>query len=904
MMIVIPIIMVVPVGRETINRAGIPFLVMCSPYTIYADSNMVDMHAYFLDTLSLKKHIIFSDSLLVVADKKYCSETHKGRGIIIFFRVHNAQLARSRTIKAQTSLKFISVFFSIYFLIALSFQSSFAGADLLKDRFDLPKDEPWKITAKSISYRDKEKIYDAEGDVVISGGDQTLYAQNASYNMETGIVEVSGDVRLESAGDVFEGESGIFDLNKQTGKMINGNLFLKNNNFYLKGSHMEKLDEDTYLIKDCHLTTCDGEKPAWSITGSEVKVTIEGYGTVKHAAFRIREFPFIYVPYFIFPAKTKRQTGLLLPRADRSSKRGYEYIQPFFWAISDQTDATIFAQFMSRRGVRGGAEFRYVLSEGSKGTLMFDGFSDDKLDNGEDDLGHDWGYDDDLDGWKYEDEEDDYMRPNSDRYWFRMKADQKLPFGFTGKLDLDIVSDQDYLREFKSVYMGFEDSEEYYLKAFGREFDDYDDPIRVNTFKINNQWGSYSLNAEFRWYDNVINRRRDDIIDITLHKLPLIEFIGSKQQIFETPFYFDLESEYTHFYRDDYPLGSDRGHRVEIHPRLYLPMRFRNYFSIEPSFGVRETAWDLYHDVDRHDGINDDLHRRMYDATIDISSEVYKIFNVGFWGIDKIKHSIRPQVIYSYIPYVEQSECPYFDSFDRIAKENLLTYSLTSTLTSRSTQRTEFMNFAEEGLSDPQNANRSVSAFRESRTETRMKEVISTLPDEYSGPPDYSYHEFLRLKLEQSYNIDEKREDDPMLWSHPTEKRPFSSFSAELEFSPIRYFSLQADTEYEPYDGKFQEYNTAVKIRDDRGDRLFVEHRYSRDSVRSLYSNFSGKLYGPVSAYAEYERNLIIHESLSKIFGIIYRSQCWAIGLEYENDNDDHKYSINFSFMGLKEFDR
>jgi len=352
-------------------------------------------------------------------------------------------------------MKFTSVLFSAFFLITFSFQVSFAGDRFSKERFLGQENAPWNITAKSMSYRDKEKIYDAEGDVVISRGGQVLHAQKASYNMDSGIVEVSGDVRLESEGDIFKGESGVFDLNRQTGTIMNGSLFLKEDNFHIKGGLMEKLGENTYRVKDCHLTTCDGEKPAWSITGSEVKVTINGYGTVEQAVFKVRDFPLIYVPYFIFPAKTKRQTGLLLPLAGYSTRMGYEYTQPFFWAISDQTDATFFAHFMSRRGTRAGLEYRYVLGEESKGTMMFDGFSDDEVDNGEGNSSDEWGY-----------EEDAYLRPNSDRYWFRMKADHELPLGFTAKLDLDVVSDQDYLREFKGTHMGFEDSNDYFLEAF------------------------------------------------------------------------------------------------------------------------------------------------------------------------------------------------------------------------------------------------------------------------------------------------------------------------------------------------------------------------------------------------------------------------------------------------------
>ena len=167
-----------------------------------------------------------------------------------------------------------------------------------KDRFStdslLGDDKtPWQVTAKSLTYKDKGVLV-AVGDVVITKGGQSLHAQEAVYNTKTGIAEVSKGFRLESGGDIVTGEQGIFDLENQTGKITKGRLFLSENHFYVSGDVIEKTGEDSYLIKNCKLTTCDGTTPAWSITGSEIRVTVEGYGTVKHAAFRVRKTPILY----------------------------------------------------------------------------------------------------------------------------------------------------------------------------------------------------------------------------------------------------------------------------------------------------------------------------------------------------------------------------------------------------------------------------------------------------------------------------------------------------------------------------------------------------------------------------------------------------------------------------------
>ena len=150
------------------------------------------------------------------------------------------------------------------------FQTNFSFAvDLnLEERTKGGPEVGWQITANKMSYMEKEGFVVAEGDVVITRGEQRLSAQKAAYNEKTGIVEVSEGIRLESDGDLLTAESAIFDLNKGTGKVTGGRLFLRENNYYIDGDYMEKVGPNSYKVKDFKATTCDGEKPAWSFTGS------------------------------------------------------------------------------------------------------------------------------------------------------------------------------------------------------------------------------------------------------------------------------------------------------------------------------------------------------------------------------------------------------------------------------------------------------------------------------------------------------------------------------------------------------------------------------------------------------------------------------------------------------------
>ena len=115
----------------------------------------------------------------------------------------------------------IAVFGAILLIVIFNPNGSFAKG-LLSGRDSLMNDEiPWSIMAKSLTYNEKEGTYLAEGDVVISKAQQTLYTQHAVFNVKTGIAKVSGGLRLETEGDIITGKEGSFNLNTHKVNFIN-----------------------------------------------------------------------------------------------------------------------------------------------------------------------------------------------------------------------------------------------------------------------------------------------------------------------------------------------------------------------------------------------------------------------------------------------------------------------------------------------------------------------------------------------------------------------------------------------------------------------------------------------------------------------------------------------------------
>ena len=698
--------------------------------------------------------------------------------------------------------------------------------------------QPWKIAADEITHNRQKNQYSASGNVVISKTGRRITADRIEFNRDTMTILAEGHIVMTAGNDILTGSRMEINLKSETGYIVDGTIFAAETQFRVAGDRIEKTGPAKYAITGASVTTCDGDTPAWRITCDSLDVTVEGYGVARGAAFWIRSVPVFYSPYMAFPVKLERQTGLLIPQFSVSERKGIEFNQPLFWAINRETDATFYWHHMQDRGEKIGAEYRYMASDRTFGTIMADGFEDRKIDDGTPDNTRKWGYPD-----------DDYIRTNTDRYWFRMKNDVDFGTGKSAKVDMDLVSDQDYLKEFQEGYTGWNETNSYYTNVFGRGVDGEDDPVRLNLANFNKRGAVYSFNADLRWHDNVINRRQD-LPDATLQEMPRIDLSGSRRPIKNTPLFFDGVAEYVHFYRQD----GQTGHRVDLYPRAYWPMNYRHYVTVEPSAGIRETLWTIDRQDPASSGGSRTHARPLYDLRLDTNTEVFRVFSSPFEDGGKLRHIMRPQVIYEYIPNQDQSDLPSFDSTDRIEPANRFTYLLINTLTARSAT-------------------------------SRRKDTADTL-----GATGYDYHQFLRFQLEQSYDINEAGTPDP---------RPFSPIFGLLQLDPRRYLTMRADGNWSVYDKEFLTGNFNVGLWNNRGDRLFVEYRYDRAITDSIYTRAQVEAAPYLTAYGAYERNLRDDADLRREIGFLFKRQCWSIDLRYTDEILDRSITFQINLNGL-----
>ena len=683
---------------------------------------------------------------------------------------------------------------------------------------------PVHIEADGLAYDGDEDAYRATGNAVITFTGGFLKADSVTFYRTTSQALAEGHVLLKSEQDIIEGQRVSFNIVSKTGVVDDGKMFIAQNHFYVKGDRIEKTGEATYRLENAKVTSCDGDKPDWSLTGRELEVTIDGYGTMKQGNFLARDVPVLYFPYLIFPAKTTRQSGLLFPQFSFSrDKNGLDVEVPFYWAISESSDATFYQRYMERRGFKEGVEYRYQLSPTSFGTFYAD-FLNDKKHVAETvgALSRDW-------------------QEDQKRWSYYLNHETTFSPGFYVRSDIRRVSDDWYFKDF-STY-------NYYLDNYSQT--GIGDPFRRvsflgdesiasldSTVRLVKDWPLYNLTAVARYTDDFAAPNND----ATLQKYPEITLTGFRRPLAGSPLQLDFTSVYDHFYRQE----GQKGHLWEINPTLYWPTKLGPYVQVTPQAGFRGSVWD------RSDSLTDagDKHgeREVFQTGATLSTEISRVFNIGGATVDKVMHTIRPEITYAYIPDASQGFLP--DFLPAIPPQHSLTYAVTNTVISRSKGK--------DGKA--------------------------------------SYREMMRLKLAQTFDVLESRRD---VAAGTGDNRPLSGVTMELDLAPVPYFSLAARNIYSVNSGNWTQSNYDMTVSDNRGDAATVGYRYTRDALEEVNLVLKAALTSEITAGYMLKRNLLGRSTVESVYGVKYRKQCWILEVNVSNHEEDLRFMVYFSLMGM-----
>lgn len=731
--------------------------------------------------------------------------------------------------------------------------------------------EPWHITADSIQADGQAKVVTAQGKVKIWQDDNLLQADYTRFYQETNWIFLRGHVVVKWGPDQAQAREAQFDLKNKVGWLKNGELFFAEPHLTFKGQYMERKGPFVYAFKEAQVTACNYPDPDWSLNCTQGAITLDGYARLKDAKFKVKSWPVFYSPLLLLPIKRTRQSGFLLPEYQSSSRTGFGINLPYYQVIDQEQDLTFYFNFMSKKGMMLGTEYRLTPHPDTKGLFHLDWLNDRT---------RAWQEEDENNGF----DSDGLIRPNKKRFWLRGKYNGFLSNpAWKLKLDLDYVSDQNYLREFDAGYTGFEQSKKTFLKEFGRDIEDKDDLTRTSTLSLSrnwsNKWCNLGIEGNVEYTENLeyMNHNLDEKQNPSYHKLPELNFNFYQSPVPHTPLKWEAQNQFINYWAEN----GTTGVRIDLHPQLSWPLSIP-WGTIIPKAGIRETVYYL----NRFADIENPKHvktRTLYDLSLDGYTEFTRIFdlapfypseirknNLGEHRWTRIKHTIQPELAYSYIPNVSQADLPEFDSTDRIDPENMLTFYLTNILTRKQ--------------------------------ETIVKQGLHG--SGLSLQPDYL--EFLWVQFSQGLDIRELHRDSD-LDEYP--RRPLTDLKLELTFKPNQHLSLTDKTWFSYYlesitehehrlDLNWKHWTTYLGL--DFQKKLTDDiHRQDQDDLKTLEMGGTFRVNKGVKVSFDYQKDLKEQDLITQNIGLTVNRQCWDLSLALEKSQDETRIALYISLHQL-----
>lgn len=504
--------------------------------------------------------------------------------------------------------------------------------------------------------------------------------------------------------------------------------------------------ENHYRLLNNTFTTCPVGNNDWYARSSEMTLDYDtDVGEGKNATLYFKDVPILYSPWLSFSLNNERKSGFLRPSFGTSSDNGFEYEQPYYWNIAPNMDATLTPRLMSKRGVQFSNEFRYLntaMGGAYRGELNLEYLPDDQL------------------------------RDNRNRYGIAWVHNQTTNNGFTGLINYNRVSDDDYYTDLSS------------------------DITRTSQTQLLQQaqltysgggWWNSTIN--FQQYQTLQSDEDNPVLE-QYRMLPQLTFNARKPDfgLFDLTFL----GQYTNFTidkREQYGSIYPDGKRTLLYPQIALPYVTPGWY-VTPKFGVNYRSYAL---SGQASGVPGSQSVTLPIFSLDSGMTFERSSN---WFGRNYTQTLEPRLYYLNIPYRDQSQIPLFDTaladfnFAQIFSEN------------------EFS-----GWDRVNNANQLTAGLT-----TRLIE------------PDTG-NEIMRAMIGQRYYFSRNRvalsgtvvEDDGSKWER-------SDFLAGFNGQILPKVYLDTALQFNVDDQLAQRYSVGVRYQPEAGKALNLAYRYNRDT--------------------------------------------------------------------------
>jgi len=527
---------------------------------------------------------------------------------------------------------------------------------VLKPSTSLREDIPAAAREQLPTYLSGQRVFGRtdletviEGDAQLRRGATVIRADRLEYSQPDDLAKARGNVRINRAGDIFEGPLLELKVEAFEGFFDKPRYRFLRNDAHGEAERVDFIDDKRAIVRKATYTTCQRKPgpswmPDWILRAASLRLdNEEEVGQAEGAVLSFMGLPILPVPSLSFPLSEKRKSGVLPPTIGLDNLNGVELTLPYYWNIAPNRDATFYPALMSKRGVDLGGEFRY-LERDYQGTLRANYMPDDRL-------------------------------RRQDRWGYALKHDgligAGLPTGALGlSLNLNRVSDDNYWRD------------------FSRQSASLTQRLLANDGVLSWGRGDFSFTARaLKW---------QTLQDVSAPIVPpydrLPQLVGRHTRsklVGGLESY--VEADYTKFESDRLLNGQPNGQRGFTMAQLSRPWQTPGWF-FTPKLQLHTTQYQF-------DGPLASGARSASRTVPTFSLDSGLVFerDVSYFGRG-FRQTLEPRAFYVYTPFRDQSQLPNYDSarndfnfatvytenafggHDRISDNNLLTLGASTRL--------------------------------------------------------------------------------------------------------------------------------------------------------------------------------------------------------------------------------
>lgn len=227
--------------------------------------------------------------------------------------------------------------------------------------------------ASQVDYDSDTEVVTASGNVILRSEDQSVRADNVSWNRTTGQIVAEGDVRLvdEDGNQLFTDRLELTDELK-AGAMSNLLLVLREGGRLaaVEGTRDEAgnvvLTRAAY--SGCQVETAAGcpKTPSWRITAERViydqakkKIDFKG------AYFELFGARVLPLPVLSLAVGGQANSGVEIPDFGYSASNGFELRDSYYWRIADNRDLLLSGFLYSKTAPMASAQYRALTDNGA-----------------------------------------------------------------------------------------------------------------------------------------------------------------------------------------------------------------------------------------------------------------------------------------------------------------------------------------------------------------------------------------------------------------------------------------------------------------------------------------------------------------------------------------------------------